>query len=89
MVRMCKTMDVLDDEKASEDTQPKTNNPPSSKHNPIDTTTLDTHRSTINQSPFNTDDDIPSSYPKLFDWDQRGPPIFDRFENDDALTKRL
>ena len=36
-------------------------------------------------NPFNIDDDIPSNYPKLLDWNQRGPPIFDQFDNDDAL----
>ena len=79
-------MDVLNDEKASEDTPPITNNPPTYEHNPNNTTESNAHINTFNQSLFNTDDDITSSYPKPLDWDQRGPPIFDRLDNDDAPT---
>ena len=57
----------------------------SSKHNPNDITKSNTHISTFSQSPFNIDDEIPSSCLELLDWDQCGPPIFDQFENDDAL----
>ena len=77
---MCKTVDVLNDEKTSEDTPPKTNSPPTSKHYPNDTTKLDTQISNFNQSLFNT-----SSYPELLDWDQHRTLIFDQFDNDDAL----
>ena len=75
----------MDDEKASEDIQPETNSPPASKHDPSYTTKSNIHMYTFNQSPFNTNDDIPSSCPNLLDWNQRGPPIFDQYDNDDAL----
>ena len=52
-------MDVLNDEKASEDIQLETNNPLASKHEPHDTTKSITHISTFNQIPFRTNDDIP------------------------------
>ena len=86
MIPMCKTMDVLNDEKTSKDIQSTTNSPPATKHDPNYTTTSDTHKSTFNQSPFNIDDDIPSSCPKLLDWNQYGPPNFYRFDNDDSLV---
>ena len=85
-VPMCKTMDVLNNEKASKDIQPITNRPLAFKHEPNYPTESNIHISTFNQSPFNTDHDIPSSFHELLDWNQRGLPIFDRFDNDDALA---
>lgn len=64
---------------------PETKNPLASEHNPNDTMESNAHIHHFNQSPFNTDDDIPSSYPEPLDWDQRRPPIFDQFDNDDTL----
>lgn len=84
-VPTCKTMDVLNDEKASKDIPLETKNPLASEHNPNDLVESVTHISTFNQIPFNTNDDISSSYPEPLDWDQRGPPIFDQFDNDDTL----
>lgn len=76
IVPTCKTMDVLNNEKASEDITPKTNNPSTSEHNPNKIIESNTHIHIFNQSPFSTDDDIPLSYPDPLDWDQYGPPIF-------------
>jgi hypothetical protein len=77
-------MDVSNDENASKDIPPKTNNPLASKHDPNDTMESNAHIHTFNQNLFNTNDDIPSSYPEPLDWNQHGPTIFDRFDNDDA-----
>lgn len=63
--------------------------PPASEHDPNNTTESNTHIYTFDQSPFNIDDDIPSSYPELLDWDQRGPPILNQFDKDDALINVL
>lgn len=84
-VTMCKTMDVLNNEKASEETPLKTNSLLTFEHKPNNTTKLDTHISISNSSPFKIDDEIPTNYHKLLDWDQFGPLIFDQFNNDDTL----
>ena len=78
-------MDVLNNEKAFEDIPPKTNNPLAYKHDLNYTTESNIHIYTFNQSPFNTDDDIPLIFPKPLDWNQCGPPILDQFDDDDAL----
>ena len=85
-VPMCKTMDVLNDEKECKDIPPKTNNNLAYEHIPNDTIEYNAHIHTFHQSPFRPNADIPSSYPKLLDWDQCGPPIFDQYNNDDAPT---
>lgn len=85
-------MDVLNDETTSEDTEPKINNSYALDHifvDPNNITNFDIHIYTFNQSLLNSDDDIASSYPKLLDWDQHGPPIIDKFDNDDALINDL
>ena len=63
-------MDVLNDEKASEDIPPKTNSPSTSEHDPSETIESNIHIHTFNQIPFSTDDDIPSSNLDPLDWDQ-------------------
>lgn len=61
--------------------------PPYSKHDPSSPTGSDIHVCTFDHDLFNTDDGIPLIYPKLIDWDQRGPSIFDHFKNDEAIAE--
>lgn len=61
--------------------------PPPSEHDPSSPTGSNIHIYTFDQDLFNTDDGIFLVYPKLIDWDQQGPPIFDRFENDEAIAE--
>ena len=61
--------------------------PPTCEHDPNDTTKLDIHIYAFDQNLFSTNDGISLVFLELIDWDQQGPPIFDQFKNDDAITK--